>query len=226
MPPATEAHSPVALLVTDFDGTMTETDFYKIALERFTPTEAKYIWERFLRKELTLFETLQGIFSSIQAPQHEVIAALPDMGFDPQAAHAIERLRKAGWEVVIASSGCDWYIKRVLANAGIQATLHTNPGEFAESGGLEMRVPSASPYLSEKAGINKAAIVRDALDQYPIVAFAGDSGPDLEAAKLVKDGFRFARSDLADFLDRDGFSYHPYRRWSEIADILLSPEAS
>jgi len=221
------AHTaPTALLVTDFDGTMTETDFYKLALERFTPSETKYVWERYLRRELTLFECLQGIFSSIQSPQSEVIAALPELGFDPNAASAIDRLRKAEWEVVITSSGCEWYIKQILASAGIEATLHANPGEFAESGGLEMRVPSASPYLSDKAGISKAAIVREASENYPIVAFAGDSGPDLEAARLVKDGLRFARSQLADLLQQEGRSFHPYRRWSDIADILLTPQAS
>lgn len=217
---------PTALLITDFDGTMTETDFYKIALARFTPSETQYVWERFQRQELTLFETLQGIFSAIQAPEAEVAAALPDMDFDPQAAQAIQRLRQENWEVVIASSGCEWYIRRILAAAGIEAVVHTNPGSFATSGGLEMRMPPPSAYLSQKAGVDKAAIVREALENYPIVAFAGDSGPDLEAAKLVKDGFRFARSDLANLLERDGYSYHRYRRWSDISDILLRPQGA
>jgi 2-hydroxy-3-keto-5-methylthiopentenyl-1-phosphate phosphatase len=217
---------PTGLFVTDFDGTMTETDFYQLALERFTPSEAQYVWERYLRGELTLFETLQGIFSAIQSPEQEVAASLVDLGFDPQAAGAIGRLRQSGWDVVVASSGCEWYVRRVLAAAGINAVLHTNPGGFAESGGLEMRMPTNSPFFSDWAGISKAAIVRDALERFPVVAFAGDSTPDYEAAKLVPAGLRFARSHLAEHLEREGLEYRRYRRWSEIADMLLTPEAS
>ena len=213
---------PTALLVTDFDGTMTERDFYQLALDRFTPSETRYIWDRYKQKELTTFETLQGIFSSIKAPPAELVAALDELRFDPGAAAAIQRLRAAGWEIVVVSAGCDWYIQRVLAKAGVQAVVHANPGEYAESGGLEMQVPSASPYLSAKTGIDKAAIVREALENYADVAFAGNSAPDLEAARLVNDNRRFARSQLADLLDDEHRPYRRFQRWSEIAEMLLT----
>jgi 2,3-diketo-5-methylthio-1-phosphopentane phosphatase len=213
---------PTALLVTDFDGTMTETDFYQLALDRFTPSETRYIWDRYKQKELTTFETLQGIFSSIKAPPAELVAALDELRFDPDAAAAIQRLRAAGWEIVVVSAGCDWYIQRVLAKAGVQAVVHANPGEYAESGGLEMQVPAASPYLSSKTGIDKAAIVREALENYRDVAFAGNSAPDLEAARLVNDNRRFARSQLADLLDDEHRPYRRFQRWSEIAEMLLT----
>jgi 2-hydroxy-3-keto-5-methylthiopentenyl-1-phosphate phosphatase len=210
------------LLVTDFDGTMTETDFYELALDRFTPSETRYVWQRYKQRELTTFETLQAIFSSIKASPAELIAALDDLGFDAGAAAAIQRLRAAGWEVVIVSAGCDWYIQKILAKAGVSAVVHANPGEYAESGGLEMRVPSASPYLSSKTGIDKAAIVREALENYRDVAFAGNSAPDLEAARLVNDNRRFARSQLADLLDEEYRPYRRFQRWSEIAEMLLT----
>lgn len=216
------AHS---LLVTDFDGTMTDVEFYQLALERYTPSETQYVWERYLRKELTVFETLQGIFSAIKASPAELTAALDDLKFDPGAAAAIGRLREAGWDVVVASAGCAWYIERVLKKAGIEATVHASPGEFAESGGLEMRVASASPYLSASAGIDKAAIVREARENYQAVAFAGDSPNDLEAARLVDDDLRFAKSMLAERLEREGKAFHPYGRWSEIANALMARPA-
>src|SRR5205085_146391 len=102
-------------LVTDFDGTMTETDFYKLALDRFTPPEAKTVWQRYQARGLTPFETLQEIFASIRAEPAEVLAALAELRLDPDAAAAIERLRAHGWEVVIVSVGCQWYIQRLLA---------------------------------------------------------------------------------------------------------------
>jgi 2,3-diketo-5-methylthio-1-phosphopentane phosphatase len=212
---------PSALLITDFDGTMTETDFYKIALDRFTPSETRYVWERFKRKELTQFETLQGIFSAIDAPQKDIVAALADMQLDPGAKAAIDRLRAADWDVVITSGGCEWYIERVLQGAGIEVTVHANPGGFAESGGLEMRLPSESRFLSDQHGIDKEKVVREALDNYPRVAFAGNSEPDLAAARLVSGDFRFARSELAKLLDQERLPYHRYEHWSDIATMLV-----
>lgn len=213
---------PAALLITDFDGTLTETDFYQLALERFTPPGTNGIWQRYKRRELTPLQTLQEIFAAIQAPPGEVIAALDDMQFDPGAAAAIQRLRAAGWEVVIVSGGCEWYIQHLLAKAGIQAVVHANPGEFSAGGGLKMRGPTESPYFSAAAGIDKAAIVREALEKYRDVAFAGNSAPDLEAARVVNDNRRFARSQLADLLDEEHRPYRRFQRWSDIAELLLA----
>ena len=213
---------PTALLVTDFDGTLTTVDFYKIALERFTPPETRLVWERYLRKELTVFETLQAVFASIGASEAEVLAALADLKFDPGAAAAVQQLQRAGWEVVVASAGCEWYVRRVLAAAGIDIVVHANPGEFIEGRGLQMTMATDSPFLSARVGVDKAAIVRHGLTKYAQVAFAGDSAPDLDAARLVSDDLRFARSQLAELLEREERPYHRYSHWAEIAEVLLA----
>lgn len=212
---------PTRLLVTDFDGTLTSVDFYKIALERFTPPETRLVWERYLRRELTVFETLQAVFASIQATEADVLAALPDLKFDPGATAAIQQLQQAGWKVVVASAGCAWYVRKILMAAGIDIEIHANPGGFIEGQGLRMKMAADSPFLSPKAGVDKAAIVAQGLTQYRQVAFAGDSAPDLDAARLVSDDLRFARSQLAELLDREQRPYYRYSHWSEIAAILL-----
>jgi 2-hydroxy-3-keto-5-methylthiopentenyl-1-phosphate phosphatase len=63
-------------------------------------------------------------------------------------------------------------------------------------------------------------IVRDALKRSERVAFAGDGRPDLEPALLVKPEFRFARGWLADAFRERGEKFHPFERWSQIADRL------
>jgi 2-hydroxy-3-keto-5-methylthiopentenyl-1-phosphate phosphatase len=63
-------------------------------------------------------------------------------------------------------------------------------------------------------------IVRDALKRSERVAFAGDGRPDLEPALLVKPELRFARGWLADAFGERGEKFHPFERWSQIADRL------
>lgn len=112
-------------------------------------------------------------------------------------AGAVVELVRAGWKVVVTSAGCDWYIRRLLGEAGVEVEVHSNPGRFVEGRGLLMEVPAGSPYLSPTLGVDKAAVVRGCLAAGRPVAFAGDGYPDAGPARLVPDGLRFARDALA-----------------------------
>jgi 2-hydroxy-3-keto-5-methylthiopentenyl-1-phosphate phosphatase len=133
---------------------------------------------------------------------------------------AAERLHRAGWELIVVSAGCSWYIERILAAAGVAATVHANPGRIEAGRGLVVEKPRDSRFFSEDVGIDKPAVVRDALSRYPSVAFAGDGPPDIAPALLVDAGMRFARGFLADELERRGEEFHHFGRWSEIVDRL------
>jgi len=151
-----------------------------------------------------------------------VMAAARGMAVDPHLGAAIARLKAHGWDIVVASAGCDWYITRLLDAAGVSATLYANPGTYDPADGLRMRLPVESPVFSPDTGIDKVAVVRAALTAHACVAFAGDGRPDLPAAMLVPPERRFARGWLADALTTDGIPYHPFENWKQIADILLN----
>jgi 2-hydroxy-3-keto-5-methylthiopentenyl-1-phosphate phosphatase len=142
------------------------------------------------------------------------------MELEPSLADSVQALQESDWELVIASAGCDWYINYLLRQAGVSVVLHANPGKFDPEGGLQMALPHDSRFFSPTTGINKVAIVRDALARSPSVAFAGDGRPDLESALLVSPERRFARGWLADALRERGEGFHPFERWSQIADQL------
>jgi 2-hydroxy-3-keto-5-methylthiopentenyl-1-phosphate phosphatase len=132
----------------------------------------------------------------------------------------VERLDAAGWDVVIVSAGSTWYIERILERAGVRLTVHSNPGRIVEGAGLAMELPVASPFFSPETGIDKVAVVRDALSRGARVAFAGDGPPDLNCSLLVDDELRFARGWLAVELKRRGRAYRAFNAWSEIASML------
>jgi len=209
------------ILVTDFDGTMTRRDFYRLAQERLVPPDTPDYWGDYLAGRLTHFEALQAIFRHIHGSEDEVMATVREMELDPRAGAAISRLRKAGWEVRIASAGCHWYIDRLLAGQDIRVTVHANPGSYDPREGLLMTPPDKSPYYSSQTGIDKLGVVRDAVREAGEVAFAGDGPPDLEPALLVPARRRFARGYLAEALQARGESYNHYDCWSAIAEILL-----
>lgn len=219
---ATDDKEPiVGVLVSDFDGTMTNHDFYKLALEFLLPVDAPHYWEDYRAGVITHFEALQRYFAAIRKSEKEVLEVVKQMELDPRVPEAVELLRKAGWRVIVASAGCQWYISWWLARAGVELEIHSNPGRFEEGKGLLMQMPETSPYWSATLGVDKSAIVRSYLNRGVKVAYAGDGFPDAAPARLVADELRFARGDLAEVLRGEGLPFQTFKVWSDIADRLV-----
>ena len=210
------------LLVTDFDGTMTQQDFYEcVVTQLLTPADLEP-WHDYTAGKISHFEALQRIFAKIRTSESELLSVVAAMEFDKGAANSIGQLQSEGWQVTVVSNGCRWYIDRLLARAGIEIEVHSNPGEFSAESGLLLQLPTASPFFSEDMGISKAAVVADAVQsgRYEQVAFAGDGRPDIDAALLVKPELRFARGWLRDELLRRKETFRAFEVWSEIAEML------
>jgi 2-hydroxy-3-keto-5-methylthiopentenyl-1-phosphate phosphatase len=209
------------VLVTDFDGTITSEDFYLLVARQYMPRDAPDYWAMYARGELTHFEAMRSFFSHAPTDDASLERLLEQTEPDLDLGPSVARLREGGWEVVIASAGSSWYIDRLLARAGIHGlAVHANPGTIEPGRGLWIRLPEHSPFFSREVGIDKGAIVRDALDRADEVAFAGDGPPDVSPAMLVNPDLRFARGWLATELRRRGEPFQPFRRWSEVAKAL------
>lgn len=208
------------ILVSDFDGTITRYDFYDIVSREF-PEIAGNFWSLYESGEITHFEGLRRIFAGIRAPEKKILAILDEMQIEPRLAEAVASLKRHGWEVTVASAGCAWYIERLLAEAGVSLDVKANPGSYSPERGLEMRLPEKSPFFSADLGVNKVAVVRDALRRSSKVAFAGDGRPDLAPALLVPPERRFAKSWLAKKLTEIGEEFRPFNSWYEVAEALV-----
>ena len=214
------------VLVSDFDGTMTRYDFYRLVVDELLPPDVPDFWEEFRAGHITHFEALRRYFAAIRSSEANVLAVVSRMELDPQLPGAIAALRSAGWRVVVASAGCEWYIRRLIDHTGIDVEVHANPGRFEPGKGLLMEMPAdASPYRSSALGIDKSGVVRDYLDRGVTVAFAGDGFPDVDPARLVPPDLRFARGDLAHVLTGERSSFRAFASWSDIAHDLIALRA-
>jgi 2-hydroxy-3-keto-5-methylthiopentenyl-1-phosphate phosphatase len=190
------------------------------------PRNTATYWEDYRLGRKTHFEALQAIFSEIRVDEPALLDLLRRMNPDPELAPLVTALRAAGWEVIVASAGCAWYIRRVLAERDLTLEVHANPGHFEPGQGLRMELPAASSCFSPTHGIDKAAVVRAAQQTGRRVAFAGDGYPDVEAAVSVLPELRFARSDLANALTHVGQPFRRFERWAEIAWYLLDQKSA
>lgn len=212
--------APRSLFVSDFDGTMAREDFYQLSVKHLLPPDVPNYWIDYREGRKTHFEALQAYFAEIRADEEEVLKVVERMQLDPKIAPGVMALERAGWDLVIASAGCAWYIEILLDEAGVRVPVYANPGRFEEDRGLLMEPPVSGPFFSPTLGVDKAGVVRHGLEEGRRVAFAGDGFPDLEAAKLVDDSLRFARADLAKALNDEGLSFRPFSCWSEVAQAL------
>src|SRR5690606_28628169 len=115
---------------------------------------------------ITHFEAMQAYFHFAPTDREALDRLLLDTKPDPQLADCVRRLEANGWDFVIVSAGSTWYIAEILRRAGVSATIHANPGHIEEGRGLVLRLPRESPFFSRQIGIDKAAVVRDALKRY------------------------------------------------------------
>ena len=208
------------IFVSDFDGTMTDRDFYRLVIDDL-PDDAPDFWQQYMDGQLTVFEVLQNIFASIRGDEQHVMKMARRGGLDPNLTSAMQQLAKSGWRVVVASIGCQWYIRRLLEERGVDVPIVANPGQLVENAGLRMTRLNDSPFHNEIAGVDKAGIVQAAISTGATVAFAGDSRPDFDAAMLVEPELRFARNALAEILSRESIPFQVYDRWSRIANCLV-----
>ena len=209
-----------AALVTDFDGTMTSRDVYELVLERFGPPPGPDPFEAYRVGEITHLEAMQRIFARADDEQ-ALLDLLPRVGLQPRLRGLVERLDTAGWDVVVVSAGCRWYIDRLLGAAGVEVEVHSNPGHFEPGRGLVIERPDGA-FVSESVGIDKAAVVRHVQATRAPVAFAGDGLADLPAARLVPAELRFARGDLAVAAAEEGLAVRPFESWAEVVEEVLS----
>jgi 2,3-diketo-5-methylthio-1-phosphopentane phosphatase len=207
------------ILVSDFDGTMTRRDFFQLVNENLLPADMPDYWGQYLDGEITHFEALQSIFGSVTAGEAALTELVGRMGLEPDLKTEVEALRESGWDVVVASAGCDWYIRKLLVEAEISLTAYSNPGQI-ENDRLIMKLPTGSKFFSSETGIDKVGIVFDAMARARTVAFAGDGRPDVAPSLLVRPELRFARGVLAEELTRMGQSFRPYDRWAEVSREL------
>jgi 2-hydroxy-3-keto-5-methylthiopentenyl-1-phosphate phosphatase len=208
-------------LVSDFDGTITRNDFYVLIARKYLPPQTADYFDLYREGRLSHFEAMAAYFSHMPSDDDAIQILLRATEPDPELASAANRLKNSDWDLIIVSAGSAWYIDRILAEAGVHAVVHSNPGKVVPGQGLVLERPKNSPFFSEEVGVDKAAVVRDAQARYERVAFAGDGPPDIAAALPVSPDLRFARGFLAQELRRKGEKFREFERWSEVVEALV-----
>lgn len=202
------------IFISDFDGTITDKDFYWILLDDYIGQKGIDFYHHWKKSKKIGTEFLNIIFGWQQMTNEDHDKALAKVTMDGSLETLVEFVEGHQGEFHILSAGFDYYIHHALKRQGLDH-LHvlTNKGAFKE-GRFVMTPDETSPYYSDVYGINKEAVALHYKTVGKKLYFAGDSEPDFWAAKHAD--VVFAKNELARIMDAHGLSYYAYSDFNDI----------
>lgn len=210
--------SKSTIFLTDFDGTLTDSDFFHLVIDSRYPERAAELYALWDAKTMTDFDYLQQLFAGLDLDEHQLDELIASVPFDANAAEVLNELQDKGLEVAVISAGCTYYIHKLLAIHGVHGVnVYSNPGDYGDRG-IQMRRFEDQRFASELYGIDKAALAKHLSQEYDEMIFAGDTKPDLTAA-LAAD-ITYAKGQLQALLDDEHHEYVPISSYADIrADL-------
>lgn len=192
----------LAALVSDFDGTISDDDFFNYVVRRYLDDDALKPWREYLAGRKRHFDALSEIFSGLRIDKTEFDAFIDTIAIDKSFLDLAAFCAENKIPVCICSAGSDYYIRRRLKGdiERLNIALISNPGVYDRKTGLVMR-PNRD-YFDAELGVSKAAVVQKLRQRGFYVIYCGDGAPDIKAAAAAQKVF--ARGRLYDLCRQNG----------------------
>ncbi|WML50693.1 MtnX-like HAD-IB family phosphatase [Neobacillus sp. PS3-34] len=204
--------------VSDFDGTISNKDFYWIIIDKYFP-QGKDLFNRWKAGEIMDITFLQTVFSSIHQDEEQILDDILSIPIDEYVPDFIKTVQTNGGDFYILSAGTDYYIYHILKKYGIKnVKVFSNEGFFKEKN-VHMKLDAYSPHYSERYGIDKSKVVQELKEEYEQVHFIGDSEPDSYPALFAD--VTFAKNGLQEMLTEKRIPYIAVNDFHEVETYLV-----
>lgn len=210
------------VVCSDFDGTITQRDAIVVALERFAPSEWKAITHKILHdRTITVREGLPMLYNMIPSQRKdEINAYLAEAVTLREGFAEFMAWRKAlGIPFYVISGGLDAFIHPLLAPWQGDYSLYSNVANFEQATiGVDTPYAPVDCKVCGTCGCCKVGVMEAIPAETHYRVAIGDSVTDFGMAQVADKVF--ARSLLADELDKLNLPYTRYRTFYEIQDKL------
>ncbi|MFP4697565.1 MAG: MtnX-like HAD-IB family phosphatase [Eubacteriales bacterium] len=204
--------------VSDFDGTLTTKDFYHIIIENYLKEDGKKFYKEWKKENKINVEFLNKIFGSIDIKESDLQNDIINIPIDKNAKELIELVNINKGDFYVVSAGTSYYINILFEYLDIKDVKVISMEGKYEGKNLKITPNKNSKFFSEIFGIDKGKILREIKEQYEYVFFAGDSEPDLEAAKVADT--TFAKKELKELLEKEKAEFVAFDTFAEIINYM------
>ncbi len=203
---------------SDFDGTLSNKDFYQIIIDKYITEEGTKLFKRWRAKEIKDVDFLGYVFKSINRTEEEILDDILSIPLDPYAKEFIQKINNAGGDFIVLSAGTRYYIEKLFEKEGIKnITIYSNNGVYKDKG-IHFDIDTGHWSYSEIYGIDKAKVVEKLKSNYKTIYYAGDSEPDVRPSLLADTVF--AKNQLKNLLSAENCPFVPFDNFKEIEEYL------
>ncbi|MFZ5814785.1 MAG: MtnX-like HAD-IB family phosphatase [Bacillota bacterium] len=188
------------VVITDFDGTISQLDVGDLIWERLTPPSPETL-RRLEAGEVG--SRIAYLDSTVRVNPAEGEALADTVAIDPHFAAFAAWTEAAGVPLAVLSDGFTFYIDRILKREGLDH-LPVLANEWVAPGQLAW--PHGNP-ACDFCGCCKALVTRRLRQSGARIIYLGDGTSDLFAAAFAD--WVFARGRLARFMEENGSPYFP-----------------
>lgn len=200
--------------VSDFDGTLTEKDFFKIIIDNYLGDKGQLLYKKWQEGLLQDQFFLETIYASINLEETQILKDIQNLKWDESVPHFIQEIEKVGGTFIILSGGTSYYIYPFLKAKGLShIQVYAHPGIYKNKG-IHLQIDKQNPYYSKKYGMDKAKVLADLKKQYTKIYYAGDSATDLPACQIAN--LAFAKGKLPYLLAAENTPFISFETYQDI----------
>lgn len=212
------SQNPVMFL--DFDGTISKKDVIDQILEQFADEKWLEIEEMWLSGKIGSRECLQKQFALVKATSDELDEFIDKLELDDGFLNVVRFCEKANIKLHIISDGFDYYIRRMLAKAFVNAEIEVfaNSLKPISKNSWETDFPYFEDVCGDGCATCKPAVMRLKNPLKLPTIFVGDGLSDRFAAQSA--GVVFAKEKLAEFCEQKQIPHIKYFNLGQVAESL------
>lgn len=205
--------------VSDFDGTLTDRDFYHIVIDKYLKDWGWVYYDEWRKTKKINVEFLNKILGAMDRSEEEIMQDILEIPLDSYAIDFIKKVESCSGDFYILSAGTSYYIKKLLAHFNINNVTVVSMEGVYKNRGIEIIPDRQSEFYSDVWGVDKAKFILTLKQKYPKVYFAGDSEPDIGAAKASD--CAFARNTLQELLSLEHIPFVPFINFNEVENYMV-----
>jgi len=203
----------LALVVVDFDGTITVEDSLVAIVQAHAPDVFDEVEDALTAGRISLRECIRREFEAVAGDHDQIVGeAVARTRVRAGFASFVDAARTAGFRVVVVSSGFESIIRPVLARAGVEGLdVVAHEVHFTDAGGVvEFRHGEDCDICGEQCKRSVVTSMRDGGE----VVYIGDGYSD-HCAAMAADRV-FARRGLARYLRTAGVPFESFQDFTDV----------